>query len=206
MNSFGTADDRFKLELSGCESVGGQFDEREQAEIIAHAAALQREHGQLLSLSDLERAATEAGIEPRFVREAVRLRSQSSRPAQPVVIAASVDPLGPDWRTTLAAAIFVPAELVVMRNLAAPAWSHRGQAMAVAFVVAVLFGLALPIRASARRIAGAWPLLVTGFFIFAAPGEWRFHHTWLVFMWWAAIQAAAAVMFHLARERRAGGR
>src|SRR4051812_27077605 len=55
------------------------FDDQAQQEIIALAAQLQRQAGQSMSLSELERIAAEAGIEPRFVREAVTLRSSSRR-------------------------------------------------------------------------------------------------------------------------------
>jgi hypothetical protein len=57
---------------------GFRFSEEEQREIIQDAARLQREEGDALDLEQLTRAAAEAGIEPKFVEEAIRRRHTSS--------------------------------------------------------------------------------------------------------------------------------
>jgi hypothetical protein len=54
---------------------GFRFSEEEQREIIQVAARLQREEGEALTRDELTQAAAEAGIESRFVEEAIRRRS-----------------------------------------------------------------------------------------------------------------------------------
>jgi hypothetical protein len=134
------------------ESVKRVFNEEQQAAIFARAAALQRDHGQLSTLSDLERAALEAGIEPRFVREAVRLQAVSL--VEPALVAANPSS-DHYWRTAMLSAILIPADI------AALSWTHDLLASGWgALVFGVVFGLALPRRQYARYVAFAWPMFV----------------------------------------------
>jgi class 3 adenylate cyclase len=50
----------------------GRFDEASQRDVLELAARLQREHFDTMSASEIEVAATEAGLNPEFVREAIR--------------------------------------------------------------------------------------------------------------------------------------
>jgi hypothetical protein len=47
-----------------------RYTEHEQARIIELAARLQRDEAQTLSKSEIELVAAEAGIDPKFVRQA----------------------------------------------------------------------------------------------------------------------------------------
>jgi class 3 adenylate cyclase len=50
----------------------GRFDESSQKDVLALAARLQREHFETMSASEIEQAAAEAGLDPGFVREAIK--------------------------------------------------------------------------------------------------------------------------------------
>jgi hypothetical protein len=67
MQQFGTVEDQ-------------RFDDEKQRRIIAVAAELQRREAATLSRSELELAAAEAGIDPRFVQKAVEVVESDSRP------------------------------------------------------------------------------------------------------------------------------
>ena len=178
------------------EAVDLAFDESQQAEIIACAAALQRQEGLTATLSDLERAALEAGIEPRFIREAVRL--QGAKP-ETVEVAAG-ESSWPIWRAVILAVILVPAELFAI------AWAHDTlSSLWGSFVIAALFGLGLPRRSFARWIAVAWPIFVT-VTIVVFDNTARFQGKWAVDALLAAIQGAVAFgVLMLASARHHGG-
>jgi hypothetical protein len=58
---------------------GFRYSEEEQREIIEVAARLQREDGESLTRDELTLAAAEAGIEPKYVEEAIRRRQTLQR-------------------------------------------------------------------------------------------------------------------------------
>jgi hypothetical protein len=173
------------------------FSEREQAAIIACAAELQREAGLTATLSDLECAALEAGIEPRFIREAVRLQSAKPETAE---IVPTDDSSWPIWRAAIVAAILVPAEVPVIawdNNLLLSLWGS--------IVIAALFALGLPRRSSFRWIAVAWPMFAV-FSIMVFDNTSRFQHRWALDVLFAATQGAVALsVCMLASTRRRRG-
>jgi hypothetical protein len=179
------------------EKVEPVFDESERVAIIARAAALQREEGLTATLSDLERAALESGIEPRFVREAIRLRSEKPETAE---ITATDESSSPIWRSAFLAAILVPAEVPVI------AWGGDiFRSLWGSVVIGALFALSLPHRQSSRRIAFAWPMFaVLTIVVFDSAS--RQGDRWAVDVLLAVLQGAVALsVYTLASNRRHGG-
>jgi hypothetical protein len=176
------------------------FDEREQAEIISVAAALQREHGQRATLSDLELAAMEAGIDPRFVREAVARRRQAR--FRPVVIASSApEPIEVPWPTLVAALLFIPfgAFLVLQFDFAMHwAGTHVGFWILAAAGPAVFGHLVSP-RRSLGAFALVWPYVVE-FFVMSSGNYYRVHQWFWVIFWFGLFQGVIALMAHRAHR------
>jgi len=178
------------------------FDEEAQRQIIAVAAALQRDYGQRASLSDLERAAVEAGIEPRFVREAVeRHRIEAvTVPAQAVPSSDAV------WVTAIVSVLFVLAEVMIMRSRywgnIAEAFSHT---LLKQMTLGILLGIALPRASSLRRLAAALPIVTA--FLFALwhsrliSDGFNYGERWPLWLWLGTLQAAVAVSVHILRSR-----
>jgi len=181
------------------------FDEAAQQQIIAMAAALQRDHGQRATLSDLERAAMEAGIEPRFIREAVEKRRMGMGLTPPVTVVRS-EASGPDaWLAPTICTFFVLAEYVVLRSsygvYGQEQFSHSLAKMAT---VGFLFGIALPNAVTFRRLAAIVPIVsviaLTMFRNRVMPGG--FYNGWYpTWLWLGVLQAAIAVIIHIWRGR-----
>lgn len=177
------------------------FDEREQQEIIAHAASLQRARDQHATLNDLERAASELGIEPRFVREAVRQRREGQGNAY------GLDNYAPPQRgvTLLVSGIFAVFELSFTRHsLDVRPFTLTTAALGLAF--AAVYAYLIPLRSENRRLVGAAPLVVT---ILAMIVTTRVRHYGfntpmaLELLWVAALQGAVGVACMIARSRNA---
>ena len=168
------------------ENIDPAFNESERAAVIACAAELQRQDGLRTKLSDLEQAASEAGIEPRFVREAVRL--QSPKVAPPQSTKADDRPM---WRVATLAIVFMPAEVLVIswaQDFVISLWGSC--------VVAALFGLALISRKCAPWLAVAWPMFIV-LSIVVFDKESRATSRWGIEMLLGAIQCVVAVGVHM---------
>ena len=164
-------------------TVDMAFSAPEQAAIIACAAALQREDNLKTDLSALERAALEAGIAPRFVREAIRL--QGADPAVARIPTLS-EPTVFTGRSATLAVILVPAEIMALtwgNDFFLSLWGS--------VVVAALFSLGLQRQSAARWIAAAWPVFIA-ISVVVFDNAARLNYRWTVDLILAAIQGAVA--------------
>ncbi|AIE86482.1 hypothetical protein [Fimbriimonas ginsengisoli] len=138
-----------------------RFDDRSQQEIIALAARLQREANQSMSLSELERIAMEAGIEPRFVRQAAMRHAEETEPIR--TLAPMQDVIGPSALLALAA-VFTVQVGVVWTLLSGEA---KVNAVLIGGAVAIAFGKLAPALGRSSRYGTYLPLLATIFSIVA---------------------------------------
>jgi len=116
------------------------YSPEQQEAILTLASRLQHQARQEATLGDLERAASEAGIDPRYVREAAGMIERDYPVGLPVVRKSSLD----RWvaaRGLIAISLFLPAQFLVTTAMLQP-W--RGSAPAL---VGLLLGLVLPLMA-----------------------------------------------------------
>lgn len=145
------------------------FDPKEQAEIMSLAARLQAERGQRATASELERAANEAGIEPRFVNEAIALL-ENKRSLNPP----SVEGIEHRSGGFLTAALLLLSGqfYVAWMVLSETEYAHDG-AKSTSLAVAAFLAFALGFVSSARRAfrtAGAALVVGSGVLSMALVG------------------------------------
>jgi hypothetical protein len=120
-----------------------RFDDDSQRRILARAAQLQREESLTVAAHDLERAAVEAGIDPRHIRQAMdeAVQGQTPVPARPVAnerLAA--------W---IAFTVFLPVQSFFLYAIA----GDYLREYTFPVVATILFGLAWSTTPSLRRKA-----------------------------------------------------